>query len=310
MIRYEKAHPGEENKIVDFGNYVFSQSARPHDFRALLPKVYREGKQNAHMHYVAHDENGDIRAMVACLPLHMEIAGEKLLVGTVGTVSVHPYARGEGHMKHVMKLMQDDARAQGMDAVVLGGRRQRYNFFGYEHAGANAVFSLNTDNVRHALGAADDTALTFQKVEDGDTALIDQCYALYQKGLVRGARPREEYLSYMRSWNGTLVAILKDGRFVGALQECGTLGEVLLENESDLPAVIRKWFGAHPETRGTIRCTGTLTIPGLRGATEKQRPIMAKADLNSSVGNTPRKYQIKAKARRGCSSKKEARAGS
>ena len=61
--------------------------------------------------------------------------GETLRVGCVGTVSVHLYSRGEGHMKILMAMMMDDARAKGCDLLMLGGARKRYNYFGFEQAG-------------------------------------------------------------------------------------------------------------------------------------------------------------------------------
>lgn len=252
MTRYEIAHAGEEEKIVDFGNYVFSQAARPHDFRALLPKVYKKGVSNARMHYVAHNEDGDIRAMVCVLPLHMEICGLPLKVGTVGTVSVHPYARGEGHMKHVMALMEADCRAQGMDALVLGGLRQRYNHFGFEHAGANPVFTMHRENLRYSLGDADETPFSFVRVTDNHEPLCEKCFALYERGFVHGARPRAQYLDYAHSWYGELYAVLKNGKFDGALIENGektrNIGELLLIDEGDLKAVLKQWMLAHPQT--------------------------------------------------------------
>ncbi len=251
MTRYEKAHPGEENKLLDFANYVFSQAHRPHDFRTLLPKVYGEGVLNASIHYVAHDEIGDIRAMIAALPQHLSVCGRKLFLGSVGTVSVHPYARGEGHMKHLMKLMEDDCRAQGMDALVLGGRRQRYNYFGFEEAGANALFTVDRVNLRHALDAQNDTPFHFVQLSDNCDPLVQKCFELYQKGPVNGARPREEYLRYMHSWQGELYAVMKNDAFAGALQICGqvvrNIGELLLNDENDLPAVLKKWLVSHPE---------------------------------------------------------------
>ena len=56
------------------------------------------------IHRVAADENGKLRAQIAVLPEKLMVAGHPLRGGFVGNVSVHPKARGEGHMK---RLMQD-----------------------------------------------------------------------------------------------------------------------------------------------------------------------------------------------------------
>ena len=40
MASYHFAGIGQEADLLDFANFVFSYSHRPHDFRKLLPKVY------------------------------------------------------------------------------------------------------------------------------------------------------------------------------------------------------------------------------------------------------------------------------
>ena len=63
--------------------------------------------------------------MVAMLPLRMHVLSDVLQLGFVGTVCVHPYARGEGHMKHLMADLLADAKRRGLDLLVLGGQRYR-----------------------------------------------------------------------------------------------------------------------------------------------------------------------------------------
>ncbi len=243
MIKYEKALKGEEEKLVNFGNYVFSQSARPHDFRKLLPKVYKKGRENASCHYVAHDAENDIKAMVCCPVVDVNILEEHIKLGLVGTVSVHPYARSEGHMKHVMKLVHDDMKAKNVDVIGLGGQRQRYNYFLYEHAGANAGFAIDTTNVRHALKDVDESVITLKKLSELDKEEIALCYDLYEKGYVHGARNKDMYFDIMSSWTSDLLAVYKKGVFAGALVQRGNeITELLLKNEHDLYAVIKKWF--------------------------------------------------------------------
>ena len=134
MTEYRKAFRHEEADILDFINYVFSQAHRPHDFKRLLPKVYaHEGFYR--WHYVAV-ENGRIRGTVAVLPVEMPFGeGQSLKIGYVGSVSAHPYDKGAGHMKKLMQLMLEDTKDQ-YDLLALGGRRQRYQYFGFECGGA------------------------------------------------------------------------------------------------------------------------------------------------------------------------------
>ena len=49
-IRIEKGCAGELPDILDFANYVFSQTSQPHDFRRLLPKLYGENSGSEGYH--------------------------------------------------------------------------------------------------------------------------------------------------------------------------------------------------------------------------------------------------------------------
>lgn len=251
MIRYEKAYDGEEEKILDFANYVFSQAHRPHDFRTLLPKVYGEGRHFAPLHIVAHDEKDNLRAMVCCLPMNITMCNEQLHVGQVGTVSVHPYARGEGHMKQLMMLLDKQSKEMSLDILGLSGQRQRYNYFGFEYAGYSISYIVNRDNIRHALRNTITENYELVPINDASNPFCEYSYKLYASKAVCGARPREEYLNYARTWQSSLYAVVKNGDFCGSLVDSDwtqkTLNEVLLYNEADLGAVLKLWFSMNTE---------------------------------------------------------------
>ena len=112
MTDYRLARPQEEADVLDFINMVFSMHSQPHDFAALLPKVYAH-PGFARYHYVAV-EDGHIRGTVALLPLTLRVEENcALKAGYIGSVAVHPYSRGAGHMKALMRMALTDAEAQG-----------------------------------------------------------------------------------------------------------------------------------------------------------------------------------------------------
>ena len=172
MTEYRLARPQEEADVLDFINMVFSMHSQPHDFAALLPKVYAH-PGFARYHYVAV-EDGHIRGTVALLPLTLRVEENcALKAGYIGSVAVHPYSRGAGHMKALMRMALTDAEAQGYDLLALGGRRQRYAYFGFEKGGQRLTFSLNSDNVRHAMADVDEDAVRIRTAERGDIALYN-----------------------------------------------------------------------------------------------------------------------------------------
>ena len=109
------------------------------------------------MHRIAVDERGKIRALIAVLREELEVGGKALQAGFVGTVSVHPKARGEGHMKVLMGEWVKEMR-ETCDLAVLGGQRQRYEYFGFTRGGSQYKYSVNRSNIRHALKKTDEGA--------------------------------------------------------------------------------------------------------------------------------------------------------
>lgn len=246
MLEYVKGVSADKADIVDFGNYVFSQAHRPHDFKTLLPKGYADDRDTTACHYLAKVD-GRIRAMVAALPMRQTIAGQELTFGLVGTVSVHPYARGEGHMKRLMHDMIEDQRAQGVDILALGGQRQRYNHFGFERAGILYNYSFSEASIRHGARDVDAQGIRFAEITREDDPLLDRAFELYQRQVVTGARPRENFLHIMHSWAGRFYAVLRGDAFWGTLYTAGgdSPAEILLTDEENLPAVLKAWAQAH-----------------------------------------------------------------
>ena len=117
MTTYRTAKPEEFLDLIDFANFVFSHDIVPFDFAKLLPKVYGSDKNTSNIHKVAVSDDGKLRAEIACLPQTVHVCGRTLRAGFIGTVSVHPRARGEGHMKALMNAWIDEV-VIGLDSLV------------------------------------------------------------------------------------------------------------------------------------------------------------------------------------------------
>ena len=148
MTEYRLAKPEEWEDCIELANYVFSMAHRPHDFEQLIPRVYQAGPEMARIHRVAVAENGRLRAEIAVLPQQMAAGGKLLRAGYVGSVSVHPKARGEGHMKRLLGDWITDLEGT-CDLLALDGQRQRYAYFGFTPGSEKYTFYLDVANVRH-----------------------------------------------------------------------------------------------------------------------------------------------------------------
>lgn len=243
---YLRGTAADRADIIDFANCVFSQTHVPHDFKALLPKVYADeaaGRGYEDWHFLAKQE-GRIRGLVACKPVTLHVQDNVLMAGAVGTVSVHLYARGEGHMKKLMTMMIDDGRARKYDFLFLGGQRQRYNYFGFDNAGMVLSCPINATNVRHALSDVDASAISFSELTEARPDEVDYAWRLSKTQTVYGERERDEFLAIMHSWKSTCRLIRNGGVMAGYIMGEGR--ELVLEDEALLPAVIKALFELEP----------------------------------------------------------------
>ena len=192
-VEYRLSLPSEWDDVVDFANFVFSQAHRPHDFKTLLPKVYADGAPEIARHFVAV-RGGRIRAMVADCLQELRVGDRTLRAGMVGTVSVHPYSRGEGHMKKLMAMMIDDAQQSGLDLLILGGQRQRYGYFGFDNFGCTPHYTLTDASVRHGCAGVDASGISFSELTEEKPGAVDFAWALSQREISAGVRLRAEFL--------------------------------------------------------------------------------------------------------------------
>lgn len=238
-VTYRKALPGETEKYLDFANLVFSNAHNPHDFRALIPKVYGEGVESAHIHNIAIRDDGSIRGMVAVMPNTLRIGDTVLKTGFIGTVSVHPYARSEGHMKKLMAMAIEGMEQDGVDLAMLGGQRQRYEYFGFNQAGLEISHHITSTNVRHALRDTDTAGIAIFPAEAEDMAA---CAALHDTRAIAAARPADAFAAIARTWSSTLRVIRKDGVFAGYLIGSGGRLQELMLADWDLTLPVVKYL--------------------------------------------------------------------
>ena len=244
MTIYRKGTPADREQYLDFANMVFSMGHVPHDFKALLPKVYGDGKPTDEMHNLAVDDQGRVRGVVAVLPGELTVLGETLKTGYLGTVSVHPYSRSEGHMKALMKMAIERTAADGADLMMLGGQRQRYEYFGFTPGGVQLRYRVGASNVRHALRDVDPSGIEFAPMESADETLVDAAYALHQAQPVRAARSREGFVEILRSWLCKPYIVLDGGAFAGYLVAGSGLDgwdELKLTDAELLPRALKAW---------------------------------------------------------------------
>lgn len=240
MTEYVIGTYNDRDEIIDFINYVFSQAKFPHDFKKYMPKSYADDvKDLGAIHYLAK-KDGKIKAVVANRIIDVSANGKILKIGLIGNVSVHPYSRGEGFMKELVHRAIDEAKQAGVDLLVLGGQRQRYGYFGFENAGTDLLFTVTKDNIRHCFPDVDSSRICFRPFDSATDEELDLALTLYRRRMYHTLRKREELRHTMNTWNVGCDLICKDGEMIGYLY--GPFTELVLKDESDLPAVLKAVF--------------------------------------------------------------------
>lgn len=209
MITYRKAQSQEFPKVLDFVNMVFSMAHKPHDFRQLLPKLYQEGQEENSIHYLAL-ENNEIRACVCVLPITLCCGEAKITCATVGSVSVHPYSRGKGYMQTLMNMAIQDMKKNNISMSSLSGRRNRYQYYGYEKGGFFFEYRFTPDNFRHCRENFPKRRISLCQIESPENTLLPLIHNFQQKRILFSQRDSRDFLMITKSWNAKLYAIMEE----------------------------------------------------------------------------------------------------
>lgn len=242
-IIIQRGEAQDVNEIIDFANFVFSMAHRPHDFADLLPKCYGPGQNHADWHYLLREEE-QIQAMLMSMPqvvsAEHRYPGVEFLRYGIGTVSVHHRARGKGYMRQLMHQAIADMQEAGAAYSFLGGQRQRYRYYGYEHAGTKLNASLNVRNMTMTWPSLRDLDLPgdLRLIDCPDEGpILDQVYELYLKNTSLNVRPKHEFKLITKTFGRRLTVLLRDDdllAYVVASSDFSNIDE-FVKADSSLP---------------------------------------------------------------------------
>lgn len=245
MENYVKGTKKDMPELMDFANMVFSMSSGSVDFERLLPKAYSEERNMLATHHLMKEDNR-IKALIDVLPMELRLGEESLKAGYIGTVSVHPKARGKKYMITLMEHAEKQAREDGIDLLILDGNRHRYQHYGFEKAGMKYCFNITGDSIKHCCNAngQEGKEYHFALLEESDTKWIDTAFSLYQKRTVT-ARTREDFFLCLSSWEADTYVVLDGEECIGYLNVAANeknIFEFELSDINELPFVIKAFM--------------------------------------------------------------------
>ena len=214
------------------------------EFLGLLPKLYREQYRPQNQNWVV-TEDGVLTAAIGAYDHEIVVCGRRLPCRGIGNVAVHPDHRRKGYMKLAMNQAISDMVQDGIVLSTLGGRRQRYQYFGYDKAGPAYHFSLSRDNIHHTYGDAP-APFAVREVTDPADPVIDEILALTEQGRFIPVRNRATYLDIANTWKARLLVLTdpaEDNRFVGyCICDGGALSELRVVRNEDFMGLVRSVF--------------------------------------------------------------------
>lgn len=230
----------QREKLLELLDLTFGFNEEGNKFINLLPKLYKEQYHPAENNIIL-DVDGDMRAAVGLYYNTLTVGDEKLKIGGIGNVAVHPDHRGKGYMQFCMLLALDEMKQNMVDLSCLGGARQRYEHFSYQPAGINTSFNYRKDNVKRTLGTCRKSAFTIKELKETDTQYIKEITEIYNSRIFRMERPEEAMFDILHSWNTVPYVALKDGEVKGWFayySDKSGIHELFYKNEEDIEDVI------------------------------------------------------------------------
>jgi len=223
----------DDKELVETLNEVFF-SEEDIDFLFLLPKLYKE-QYNPAENNIILKEDGVIKAAVGCFPIDVTAAGRKLRVMGIGNVAVTKDCRRKGYMIDLMNMALEHMIAEGYDYSLLGGQRQRYEYFGYVPAGSGVNFTINKGNISRIRNGNTETGFTYEAVDENDKETLAKIKALYDKSPFCAERKEESMFDILCSWGCRPYAVYCGGEFKGYfVMKKSYIAEIKAVNTEDL----------------------------------------------------------------------------
>ena len=218
MDKIEQLKAGDLKELLYFLNLCFKGDPYAMHFEKGLPKLWVDDDEHMGKHY-AVKENGKIVAVVGIYIFDTFICGEKFRFATVGNVATAPECRGRGYLHNFYIMANDILEKEGVDVARLGGKRSRYERYGYEPCGS--LYKARIDRAVADKFIKDNNVpdYKFVRVTAEDTEnlkRVKEYYELNNIRIDRGKTIDDFYLS-TAAWDASIYMAFDGDEPVGYL---------------------------------------------------------------------------------------------
>ncbi|MDP7398447.1 MAG: GNAT family N-acetyltransferase [Lentisphaeria bacterium] len=236
----ERLSATDFEELIEFLDGAFGYSA-VNSFRQLLPLIYQPTDALMSCN-LAIRRAGRIAAIVGVFPITWHFGDTVLRVAGVGGVATGHELRGQGLMGRLMEHASECIREGGYHLSLLGGQRQRYNYYGWETAGVRAGLTVSRVNLRHT-GAGRTVTVQLERLDADDLETVRVLKGLHDSQISWCEYADEAFPRYLVNWNATAHVARDDGgKIIGyaMVDEAGTtVVELVVDNSDVACAVVR-----------------------------------------------------------------------
>lgn len=204
-MEIRKSYPEEETAVLKLLETVFSTTGGPADFRSWMPKAYQPGRMPAHW---TAAERGRLWGAALALEVPYQYQNKSLNGVGIGSVAVHPEARGKGLMSQLIRSILQEAAEHNADFCFLEGERQRYSHFGFEKGGLCHQLRL----LRKDLGESQ--GITAYPLDSEDQETLKMLSAVRRTCPLASVTPAALPL-HLKSWRSLPLALFDQTQCLG-----------------------------------------------------------------------------------------------
>lgn len=232
------------DELIPLLNETFARARnREVNFEASLPKMCRRTNESMGKH-IGIRVDGRLAAALGVYPLPAQVAGVDLLFSTVGNVATHPDFAGRGYMSVLLNEAMKELEAIGADGSRLGGKRDRYQRYGYDCAGWVTAYDLD---IAQWPRKKEFKSIHFEEMTREDEGPLEWCRRLNQASLFHVRRDNlDDFFDTMRAWKHTPFAALdENGMLVGYLcasEDHQEIAEICYDSQETFEGMIHAWL--------------------------------------------------------------------
>ena len=126
-----------------------------------------------------------------------------------------------------------EMKEEGCDLAVLGGQRQRYEYWGFTPCGISLTLNLNEANLKHC-NIKPERHYEFLEYSSAVEKDLERAVGLYNSQPVHAIRKTENFIEILKSWKSRVFFLYINGNFAGyvsALENCEKILEIYMLQE-------------------------------------------------------------------------------